>query len=60
MTHLYEVHLSSGQVYDVSTEHHHDDHPGDAFRNHLLDILKRTTSQVASAVILKVIFKGRR
>jgi hypothetical protein len=60
MPNLYEVHLSNGQVYEVSTQHHHDDHPAPTFQQHLLDVLKSSASRVVSEVIIRVVFKGRR
>lgn len=60
MANIYEVHLDNGHAYEVSTQHHHDDHPAHVFERHLLDILKSSASRVVSEVVIRIIFKGRR
>lgn len=59
MAHQYEVHTNDGRAFNVTTQHHHDDHDENSFRRHLLDVLKSTGSGIASAVIVRYIYKGR-
>jgi hypothetical protein len=60
MAHAYEVHTSDGQSYDVTVQEHHDDHPNDAFKKHLLDVIKGSVSGVISASVIRFAYKGRR
>lgn len=57
---IYEVHLSDGSKYDVTTEYHHGDHDWETFARHLLDIVKSATSGVISGVIVHFLHKGRK
>ena len=55
---VYEVHLSDGRVFrEVHTTCHHDE---PRFRDHVVDVLKRTAGTVAGNMITKIILKGRR
>jgi len=57
--HLYEVTLSNGDKYDVNTRTHHSDVPEPSFRQHLLDIIKASASQIIAGVVVGYIHKGR-
>lgn len=61
MAYEYEVTLSTGEKYTVSTPHHHDDHHPDDFTKHLLDIIKGAAGGILSSVIVqRFIFKGKK
>ena len=61
MAHIYSVQLSDGRTYDVSTEHYHGDHNDSTFKQHLLDVLKGTLSDLLARVIVASYrYKGRR
>jgi hypothetical protein len=60
MAHLYEATHSNGQVYDVTTNHHHGDHTVENFKKILGDIVKQSAGGVVSGTILHFVFKGRK
>lgn len=61
MGHMYEAHTNDGQSFDVSTPHHHSDHDDQTFRNHLLDVIKQSASQIIAGVVVhRYTYKGRR
>lgn len=60
MANLYGVQTSSGKNFDVTTNKHHDDHDDKTFRDHLLDVIKGTASQVIGEVVVRYTFKGRK
>jgi hypothetical protein len=64
MAQKYEAHGHDGKVYDVTTDHHHDDHSDDSFKKHLGRIIDAaiggTVGGISTAVIVrKFIFKGK-
>tara|TARA_R110002051_G_scaffold269600_1_gene329790 strand:- start:5202 stop:5381 length:180 start_codon:yes stop_codon:yes gene_type:complete len=59
MAHQYEVKHSDGRTYDVTTDKHHSDHHESDFKDHLLGIIERTISGVASGVIIHFALKRR-
>ncbi len=60
MANQYEVSLSDGRSYTVTTDRHHDNHDDNSFRRHLLDIVKQSVSGVVSQTVVRFIFRGRR
>lgn len=59
MANVYEVKLSNGQSYTVTTEEHHDNHSEERFKRILGDILKSSTSTVIGGTILHFVLKRR-
>lgn len=59
MAYVYEVKHSNGRTYDVTTNHHHEDHPEDAFTKHLLDVIKGAAGGVVSGYIIHYALKRR-
>jgi hypothetical protein len=57
MSYVYEARHSNGTTYDVPTNNHHSNHGEDDFKNHLLDIIKRSASGVISGYILHFTLK---
>lgn len=60
MSYLYEVHTRDGNVHEVSTPHHHDEHHEDAFVKHLLDVVKGAASGFLGASITRYVYRGHR
>jgi hypothetical protein len=60
MSHHYEAHASDGQTYNVTTQHHHDDHEDATFKRHLLDVIKGSISGVAAGAVLRFVYRGQR
>lgn len=58
MAHQYHVELSNGKSYTVTTTEHHENHTREVFLKHLADIISRTASGVASAMIVRYLYKG--
>ena len=56
---LYEVELVNGQLYDVRTDHHHEDHSHDKFKEILVNVLCQIVACVATHHITKIRFKGK-
>ncbi len=63
MTNKYQAHTKHGQAYDVTTDHHHDDHTEDNFKGILAKIIQGaatgTASGIAQVVVTQFIFKGK-
>jgi len=64
MANKYEAHTHDGKVYDVTTDHHHDDHTEDTFKTHLGRIIDGTIAGTAGGIIggvilRKFVFKGK-
>ncbi len=59
MANAYDVHMSTGKVHPVTTQHHHSDHSEAEFRQIIQRILENATSQVISGSIVRIVFKGR-
>jgi hypothetical protein len=60
MAHQYDVELSDGQSYTVTTEEHHEDHHENVFSNHLFGIIEKAAPLVLSAVIVRWIYRGKK
>jgi hypothetical protein len=59
MAYVYDVHLSSGRVHQVTTQHHHSEHSEQEFRQIIQRILENATSQVISGSIIRIAFRNR-
>ncbi len=57
---IYQVTLSDGSKYDVTTDKHHDDHSEPTFRQHLLDVIKNAISGIVSGVVVGFVHKSRK
>lgn len=57
--HHYEVELTNGDKYKVTTPNHHDNHTLDVFLGHLVDILKSIVAGVATHHINNFVYKGK-
>lgn len=60
MSHFYEVHTSDGNVHEVTTPHHHDDHPPETFVKHLIDVIKGAAGGFLGGSITRYVYRGRR
>lgn len=60
MAHLYEVHTGDGNIHHVETDNHHDNHDAPTFERHLIDIIKMMAGGVATVVVTKILYRGRR
>ena len=58
MANVYEVTLSDGKVYTVTTKEHHSDHTQNSWLNHLVDVLKTIVANVATHHITSYKFKS--
>lgn len=64
MSHQYDVHYvdqsgRAGQA-QVTTPHHHEDHPERTWLAHVVEVLEQIGIRVASDGISRVIYRGRR
>lgn len=57
MANKYEVTLSNGKVYTVTTNEHHTTKTD--FESHLLDVIKGAAGGIIAAVVSHYVFKGR-
>jgi hypothetical protein len=64
MANKYEAHHSDGSIYDVTTDHHHDDHTPDRFKQILAQVIQNSTSGaiggIISGTVVHFVFKGRK
>jgi hypothetical protein len=60
MANQYEVRLSDGQAYNVTTDQHHANHSDSAFKQHLLDVIKQSAAGIITGVVVGYVHKGRR
>ncbi len=64
MANVYHVTTNDGKAYDITTSEHHDDHTDNSFKTHLGKIVDGaiggTAGGVASAVIIRFVFKGKK
>ena len=60
MAHLYEVATNQG-THNVTTPHHHEEHDEKTFTQHLIDVIKQSSSQIISGLVVhRITYKGRR
>lgn len=52
MSYVYDVRLSNGQNYAVTTDKHHDNHDDASFQRHLLDVIVSTAGRILGNVII--------
>ena len=60
MAHLYELVTNQG-THNVTTPHHHEDHDEANFQKHLIDVIKQSSAQIISGLIIhRITYRGRR
>ncbi|TWB34337.1 hypothetical protein [Nitrospirillum pindoramense] len=52
MENVYDVTLSTGESYTVTTEKHHDDHTDEGFKRHLREAIKTVAANVIGGIII--------
>ena len=60
MANQYDVTLSDGRSYSVTTDRHHGEHSDNAFKQHLLDIIKQSAAGIITGVVVGYIHRGRK